>query len=350
MPVVVPVSVPDHGVPTPRRGQDLGGTTGAGGGRRLEIEVLIGEGGPQRADLGQQDTRVRRTVAGLLRRGPQHQVIEFGGESGGRLGGGRHLAVEVLVGHLDGGGAGERLVAGEHLVGHDAHGVDVTAFVRGGPAHQFGGDVGHRAHEGRARPGEVGGGPGQPEVRHFDPPVPGDQDVLRLHVPVDESRAVCRRQAVDHGLEIGQRDARGQGVAALQDGAQRVAGHVLHDEVGEVTVGVFVHALVQDVDDVRMGQPGGGLGLLLEALDQLGVLSQVRVEDLEGDLPVQAQVHRQVHRGHAAPGQPASDLVPSLDDGPVHGVGSVLLHHDSVDRNGPPGRDPGGVRTSSCSS
>jgi len=84
----------------------------------------------------------------------------------------------------------------------------------------------------------------------------------------------------------------------LQQLAQRDPRQVLHDQVGRVVV----LALVEDVDDVRMGQPRGGPCLLDEAFLERGVVGEVAVHDLDGDAALEPQVGRQVHGGHATPG------------------------------------------------
>src|SRR6185369_12127661 len=55
----------------------------------------------------------------------------------------------------------------------------------------------------------------------------------------------------------------------------------------------------KDSCDVGMMESGKGLGLALEARHILGVVSESRWEDLNGDLPVQLRVHRLPDHAHA---------------------------------------------------
>src|SRR4029453_7015183 len=96
----------------------------------------------------------------------------------------------------------ERGVAGEALVEHAAQRVDVGTGVDGFGADLLGGDVVHRADEvpGGGLPGHRRGALGEPEVGEVDmvgvfpAGARGDEDVPRLHVPVDQPAGVGRVQ------------------------------------------------------------------------------------------------------------------------------------------------------------
>ena len=106
----------------------------------------------------------------------------------------------MLVGDLHRLLALERLLAGEHLVHHDADRVDVAAGVGDAAGHEFGGEVGDRAEQGGAGRGVRAGRAGEAEVADLDAPVVGEQHVLGLEVAVHDAGLVRGREAGEHGL------------------------------------------------------------------------------------------------------------------------------------------------------
>ena len=236
--------------------------------------------------------------------------------------GGTNGRVDVLVGDLDGNLAVERLPAGDHFVEHDPDRVDVAAGVGLPAQHQLGGEVRHGADQ-RAGAGGRRDGAGQPEVADLDPAVVGDQHVLGFDVPVDEAGVVGRPQPLDDGVDQGQGQARGQRALVLDDVAQRVALDVLHHQVGHPAV----LALVQDAHDVRVREPGGGLRLAAQPVEELRVAGQVGVQHLQCHIPLQPAVGGQVDGGHAAAGEPGLDQVPAIHQGANERVRRVFLHY-----------------------
>ena len=91
--------------------------------------------------------------------------------------------------------------------------------------------------------------------------------------------------------------------------AQRLAVHELHREE-HVTV---VLTLVVDGDDVGMAETRGGPGLAAEALDGDGVGRKYGAHDLEGNLAVEASIHRHVDGGHATVCEVREDAVAPVD-------------------------------------
>ena len=98
---------------------------------------------------------------------------------------------------------GHRVVAGEgdcarqHLVGDDAHGVEVA--LGGGIIvfDGFGSQVGGCAHEhARRREGGLSSSAGQAEVGDLHVAAVIDEDVFRLDVTVDDTGSMCGGQAV----------------------------------------------------------------------------------------------------------------------------------------------------------
>ena len=104
---------------------------------------------------------------------------------------------------------------------------------------------------------------GDAEVEQLDVPVPGDEDVLRLQVPVDDAALVRSRESLGHLRRP--LKGRGQRNGALrQPLPQRLALEQLGDEVGLPVV----EADVVKGDDVWVSQRSGQLGLAVEALQE----------------------------------------------------------------------------------
>ncbi len=122
--------------------------------------------------------------------------------------------------------------------------------------------------------------------------------------------------------------------------AQDAALQPLHDDEQGA-----VFRLVEVVDQ---GDPGIAplvqtrheLGLLLEARLEAVVAGEIAAEDLQGDLPADAELLGQVHGAHPATTQLALDAIPALDDaaqewigplpGPAHGRAVLRAHLDVV--------------------
>jgi hypothetical protein len=151
-------------------------------------------------------------------------------------------------------------------------------------------------------------GAGDAEVGHHRFALRVDDHVLRLQVAVDDPLAVRVAGRLQHLAD--HRDAlldRDPGVDQL---LQRRPLDVLHGDV----VGALPCAAVEDRDDVRVLQPGGRLGLALEAHHELAVLGEAPVEDLQGDPPVQGGVLGEPDFGHAAAPEFRLHLVTAVDD------------------------------------
>ena len=172
-------------------------------------------------------------------------------------------------------GAGERRLPGQQLVQHAAEGVDVAPAVDAAlPAGLLRAHVGRRADR-HAGPGQgllAAGRAGDPEVGHQRLAV-GEQDVLRLDVPVDDvvAMGVVQRQGrlPDDADRLVHRE--------LDLAGEPVPQALALDErhgVPELTRGFsrVVHA-----QDVGVLEPGGELDLPLEALvaDRRGQLGQL---------------------------------------------------------------------------
>ena len=119
-------------------------------------------------------------------------------------------------------------------------------------------------------------------------------------------------------LEQRERPGRRHRRLLADDVAQGVAGDQLHDQED----GAVLVALVEDRDDVGVGQPGRGAGLAHEAGGELVVVAEPGVHDLDRDGAVEPQVGGLVDAGHAAAGDPGADPVAAVEQPPDEGVAS----------------------------
>src|SRR5207302_4268131 len=153
-----------------------------------------------------------------------------------------------------------------------------------------------------------------PEVGHLRLALSVQEDVLRLHVAVDEPVLVRERESagdLDRQLE---RAAYGERPASIEELLQVLAVDVLEDD----ELAPLVLAAVDHRDDVRVREPGDGARLVAEARDVLLVVCVLRVEDLQGYVALEQRVARPVDGGHAAA---ADDLLEVIS------VRNLLLAH-----------------------
>ncbi len=140
----------------------------------------------------------------VARGGSTDDGVEVLGQIRDQPGGRRHPAVHVLVRDLHRRRATVGLLAGEHLVQHDAGGVHVGPGVGDAALDLLGREIGDRADDDagrRAARHRRRDRPGQPEVRDLDAAVLGDQDVLGLDVAVHEPGLVRAGERAEDLLE-----------------------------------------------------------------------------------------------------------------------------------------------------
>ena len=269
------------------------------------------EGGADAAHVGEEVERVLVAQRGIPSRGRHDEGVDLRRDAGAHGRRRRDVGVHVLVRDAERALAGVRDLAGDHLEQQDPGRVDIGPAVRIAPLDLLGGQVRDGADDHPLRHALAVGldRAGQSEVRHLDPAVVGDQDVLGLDVPVHEAGGVGGGEGLEHGVEEHERLLGRERAVLPQDVAQRPARDVLHREVDQAVV----LALVVHRDDMAVGEPGGGARLALEARDEGLVVRQVRVHDLEGDDAVQAQVEGLVDGRHAAAGEQGDDAVPAVD-------------------------------------
>lgn len=216
-----------------------------------------------------------------------------------------------------------RLLAGQHLVQHDTARVHVDAGVGGARLLDLlRREVGDRAEHGAGGVGDGVDRADQPEVGDLDPAVVPYQHVLGLHVAVHEPGAVRGPERGQHRLQDVERGPGLERPAVAQHVTQGAAGDVLHGQIDVRPVG----ALVEDLHHVGVGEPGDGLGLADEAVDEGGVGGEARVHDLQGEHTVEAGVQGPVDRGHPADGDPRFHAIPAVEHLPDQRVLKGRIH------------------------
>jgi hypothetical protein len=137
----------------------------------------------------------------------------------------------------------------------------------------------------------------------------GEQHVLWFEIAMHHAGVVRVSQCVgqlpreSHGL------ADWKCAVTRQAGAQRLTGDIRHD-VKQPAVEL---PRVVDAEDVGMGESRRDVNLAQKALGAVG--RDVRFEYLDGDLPVVAEIARQVDDRHAATAELSLDDVPICDRG-----------------------------------
>ena len=276
--------------------------------------VVDGQGGPGAPHQVEELRGVGRALVGVAGGGDGDEVVERRWQAGDPARRRRHPAVHVLVGDVDGGVAGERLGAGEHLEEHQPGGVDVAARVGDAALDLLGGEVGDGAqqHALGAGDGLAGHRPGQAEVGDLDRAVVVDDDVLGLDVAVDQALGVGLGERLQHRLEHVERGPGREQALLAQDVAQGLAGHVLHRQEDAAVV----LALVEHGHHVGVRQRRARAGLAAEAGDEALVVGEVLAHHLQRDLAVEPLVDGQVDRRHPAVGEPTEHAVAPVEGAP----------------------------------
>ena len=271
---------------------------GRGQAERQAAQLLVAESEPDRDRGG-----VGRSLLGILLEALEDEVTQVLGDvvrqRRGRL-------VDVAQSRRDRRAAVERAPAREHLVPHDAEGVEV-ARARG------------RVTEGLLRADVVRGaqhlavlrvtagveGAGDAEVGELHEAVVAHHDVGRLDVAVHDPGLV-RDAERERGLPHDRAHlARRERAALVEDRRERLAGDELHDEEGET----LVLAVVEDRGDVGVHQGGRVDGLVAEAEREQALVVGVGTHDLDGDLALQHRVGPGPDVGHPTGGDALVQVV-----------------------------------------
>jgi hypothetical protein len=145
---------------------------------------------------------------------------------------------------------------------------------------------------------------GQAEVQDLRVAVRGDHHVLGLDVAVDDARLVGFLEPARH-LEAHLERAQKVELPGLDEGLDRLAGNQLHRD--EDAVLVLVH--VVDLGDRRVVHRRGGPRLPEKAPLAVGVLRELRGQDLDRYQPSEPGVPGAVDDTHAALPELLLDLV-----------------------------------------
>ncbi|MGX1491501.1 hypothetical protein RKD41_003760 [Streptomyces tendae] len=229
----------------------------------------------------------------------------------------------------------ERQPPGDELEQHDADRVQIGAGVhapaegllrrevlRGADDHA---GLRHRRHAGLH-------GARDAEVHDLDDAALVQHDVARLDVAVDQAHLVADLQRGEHvrgdlqRLVGGHRAGLPHGL--VEDGAERTALDVLHDDVRRRHAVHLVLAGVEDGDDVGVRELGHCLGLTAEPLTEGRLAAQLGVQRLDRDLAVEHGVVGEVDGGHAALAEQVAQLVAATGQRPsrVRVLCAVLAH------------------------
>ncbi len=132
---------------------------------------------------------------------------------------------------------------------------------------------------------------------------------------MDDALVVRGGQRIGDG-DAAVKDLRQGKAVGREDLVQAPAFDQFHGE--KAHTGVFLHGIERD--DVWMVQARDRLCFALEALEAGGIGGHVGVEDLEGDVTIEARVAGAVHLAHSAFAQLVEDAIGSENITDVHRV------------------------------
>ena len=285
--------------------------------RGAEAAFRVGEAIRRQLDLEGEVARRGVPAAGLLGQAPLDDPRDVGGDP--RLDGPERRGLVAHDGgeRLRGGGPVKGRAAREHFVEDRPERELVRAkvergstrllrrHVRDGPEDDPLGSlqpVGRR--QVRLRLGRLVRQLGEPEVGDLRVSRFREQHVLGLQVAVNDPLLVRRGEARGDLPGQVQRSAEGQGAAGeLLPKAPSL------DDLGDEVEGLALVPDVEDGDDVRIGQRGGGPRLPLEPRDALGMAGEGLGKDLDRDRSPEPRVPRAVDLAHPARAERRKDLI-----------------------------------------
>ena len=272
---------------------------------RLESAEVLDQGGDGGVAPGR-----------LLLEALQHDGLEVARQAGDqprrrhRLGG-----LDQLEG-LDNRRPLERRPSGQQLVEDrpERVGVRGAAYLARLPLGLLGGHVAGRAHDdaGPRQAAVDGQALGEAEVRDLGRLLPGQQDIGRLEVTVDDLQPVGLGHPQGQGSDQPRRPLRRPG-RPVEAAVEAAAGHELQlDEREAIRL-----TDVEDLDDVGMLEPGDGLGLAEESPDRVRVGMRAGQDHLDGAGAIEQDIAGMIDDAHPSAAQLAQDLVPGdRRDGP----------------------------------
>ena len=160
---------------------------------------------------------------------------------------------------------------------------------------------------------------GQPEVQHLRKAVLGDHDVPRLQVPVDDPGRVGFGQPLGRLGEIAEQRPK-VGLLVMNFRGQRFPADQLHrNEVDRARSGfgrcfplTRANGVLPDLvdrNDVGVAERRSRLGLQDESPDPFLVPDQVRRQDFQRDVPLEAEVLGEIHLTHPARAERTHDAI-----------------------------------------
>ena len=198
-----------------------------------------------------------------------------------------------------------RKMAREHLIEHDAEGIQVTARVGIEALGLLGRDIVHGADGLTAALFMDILERGDAEVSDLDHVIVRDHDVLRLDVPVDDAVGVRVLQRLADLRGVVQRLRGAEYTVLCHALLERLALDELHDNI----LRLAAVADIVDRDDIRLREHGDRVRLRLKAVFQLGIRRHLIAQDLDGNIAVQLVAHGLVDDRHAAAADDLQDLV-----------------------------------------
>ena len=162
--------------------------------------------------------------------------------------------------------------------------------------------------------GRLADGSGDTKIGDLHPIVTRHQDVLRLHITVDQIRTMS---IADTRTDLNRQiervlDAKRAAllVLKLHKLLQGSTVNKLHHDI----VTVVVLADVMNGDDIGMGEIGGRMRFSLEPAEKALVVRQVLMEHLHCDVASQRQVLRPIDNGHTAAAYAVYDAIAPIQD------------------------------------
>ena len=135
------------------------------------------------------------------------------------------------------------------------------------------------------------------------------EDIARFDVAVDITSGVrVVERAADLLQQLGHVVGVERGVGG-DDLLQRLPAHQLHDDEGRAVV----LADVIDVDDVRVGEGGGGARLAFEAGAEAGIGGELRPRRLDRHVTAEEEVVTEVDDRHPALAEATADAIATFD-------------------------------------